>query len=129
MNDLGEVVGLSESAACRRVVRLPKGGYILADVSLIDPVRIGITMITAVRFAKEGRETYDAFKQEIACSPEITRCFIVTGDEDFILIGHFSDTVSSDDWVNARILPDPAISRSTTHLVFRRVKFETAIPV
>jgi Lrp/AsnC family transcriptional regulator, leucine-responsive regulatory protein len=53
----------------------------------------------------------------------------VAGDEDFILIGHLPDMVSYDDWINARILTDPAISRSTTHVVYRRVKFETAIPI
>jgi hypothetical protein len=36
--------------------------------------------------------------------------------------------VSYDDWINARILTDPAISRSTTHVVYRRVNTETAIP-
>jgi DNA-binding Lrp family transcriptional regulator len=129
MGDLGERVGLSEPAARRRVTRLRRDGYIHADVSLIDPARVGITVITAIRFAKESRATYDAFKQEITRTPEIAQCYTVAGDEDFILIGHFPDMVSYDDWINARILTNPAISRSTTHVVYRRVKFETAIPV
>jgi len=37
--------------------------------------------------------------------------------------------VSYDDWINVRILTNSAISRSTTHMVYRRVKFETAIPI
>lgn len=129
MADLGEAVGLSEPATRRRVTRLRKESYILADVSLINPARVGITVITLIRFAKESRATYDAFKQEIARTPEITQCYTVTGDEDFILIGHFPDMVSYDDWINARILTNAAISRSTTHVVYRRVKFETAVPV
>ena len=129
MANLGEAVGLSEPATRRRVTRLRKEAYILADVSLIDPARVGITVITAIHFAKESRATYDAFKQEIARTPEITQCYTVTGDEDFILIGHFPDMVSYDDWINMRILTNAAISRSTTHVVYRRVKFETAIPV
>jgi Lrp/AsnC family transcriptional regulator, leucine-responsive regulatory protein len=129
MVDLGEAVGLSEPATRRRVARLRKDGFILADVSLIDPARVGITVITAIRFGTESRSTYDAFKQEIVRTPEITQCYTVTGDEDFVLIGHFPDMVSYDDWINARILTNPAISRSTTQVVYRRVKFETAIPV
>jgi Lrp/AsnC family leucine-responsive transcriptional regulator len=129
MADLGEAVGLSEPATRRRVTRLRSDGYVLADVSLINPARVGITVITAIRFAKESRATYDAFKQEIARTPEITQCYTVTGDEDFILIGHFPDMISYDDWINMRILTNAAISRSTTHVVYRRVKFETAIPV
>ena len=129
MAGLGEAAGLSEPATRRRVTRLRQDGYILADVSLLDPARIGITVITAIRFSKESRATYDTFKQEIARTQEIAQCYTVTGDEDFILIGHFPDMVSYDDWINARILTNPAISRSTTHVVYRTVKFDTAIPV
>ena len=129
MADLAEAAGLSEPATRRRVTRLRKDGYILADVSLLDPARIGITVITAIRFSKESRLTYDTFKQEIARTQEIAQCYTVTGDEDFILIGHFPDMISYDDWINARILTNPAISRSTTHVVYRTVKFDTAIPV
>lgn len=37
--------------------------------------------------------------------------------------------VSYGDWINARIFTNPATSRSTTHVVYRHVNFETAIPV
>jgi len=47
MADLGEAVGLSEPATRRRVTRLRRNGYIFADVSLIDPARVGITVIGA----------------------------------------------------------------------------------
>lgn len=129
MAELGDLVGLSEPATRRRVARLRSEGYILADVSLIDASRAGITVIVSIRFAQESLQTYDAFKAEILSTPEIAQCYTVTGDEDFILIGHFADMVSYDDWINARILTNPAISRSTTNVVYRRVKFETAIPV
>lgn len=129
MGQLGDQVGLSEPATRRRVNRLRSDGYIVSDVSLIDPARIGITVITALRFEKESRETYDAFKQEISRTSEIVQCYTVTGDEDFILIGHFADMASYDDWINDRVLTNPAISRSTTNVVYRRVKFETAIPL
>ncbi len=128
MAALGEAVGLSEPATRRRVGRLRQAGYIVADVSLVDPERLGIGIIIAIRFEKESRATYDAFKQEILDTPEITQCYTVTGDEDFILIGHFPDMAAYDDWINTRILTNPAVSRSTTHVVYRRVKFETAIP-
>lgn len=129
MAALGERVGLSEPAIRRRVRRLRQDGYILADVSLVEPTLMGITVVVAVRFAKESRDTYDAFKAEIVSTPEIVQCYTVTGDEDFILIGHFTDMGSYDDWVNARILTNPAISRSTTNVVYRRIKYETAIPM
>lgn len=126
---IGNSIGLSEPSVRRRVARLRKEGYILGDVSLIDPSRLGITVIIAVRFEKESQATYDAFKAEIAGTEEITQCYTVTGEEDFILIGHFPDMAAYDDWINQRLLTNPAISRSTTHIVYRQVKFDTAVPL
>lgn len=129
MADLGEEIGLSEPAVRRRVARLRRDGFILADVSLIDPARLGITVIISIRFAKESQQTYDAFKAEITNTAEIAQGYTVTGDDDFILIGHFPDMSAYDEWINSRILTNPAISRSTTNVVYRRFKFETAIPL
>lgn len=127
MAELGTKVALSEPATRRRVAKLREAGAIVADVSLIDPARAGITVIIALRFAVESRDTYDAFKAEILRTPEISQGYTVTGDEDFVLIGHFPTIVDYDAWINERVLTNPAISRSTTRIVYRRVKFDTAI--
>lgn len=129
MADIGEQVGLSEPSVRRRVKTLRDQGYIVADVSLVDPARLGITVIISIRFDKESQQTYNAFKHEIAQTPQISQCYTVTGDEDFILIGHFPDMATYDDWVNERLLTNPAISRSTTNVVYRRVKYDTAVPI
>ncbi|MEM9840930.1 MAG: Lrp/AsnC family transcriptional regulator [Pseudomonadota bacterium] len=129
MASIGEAVGLSEPAVRRRVRRLRDDGYVIADVSLVDPQRVGITVIVSLRFEKESQVTYNQFKAEMAETAEITQCYTVTGDEDFILIGHFADMAAYDAWINERILTNPAISRSTTNVVYRRVKFETAVPL
>lgn len=128
MAAIGDEIGLSEPSVRRRVSRLRKDGVILADVSLVEPSRLGITVIVAVRFEKESQQTYDTFKRQINGTEEITQCYTVAGEADFILIGHFADMAHYDDWVNAHLLTNPAISRSTAHIVYRRVKFETAVP-
>lgn len=128
MHAVGDKVGLSEPSVRRRVRKLRDEGYIIADVSLVDPGKLGITVIISVRFGKESQTTYDAFKAEMTEMTQITQCYTVTGDEDFILIGHFPDMAAYDEWVNERILTNPAISRSTTNVVYRRIKFDTAVP-
>lgn len=128
MMSVGMKVGLSEPAVRRRVKRLRDSGTIVGDVSLVDPDKLGITVIVSVRFEKEGHGTYDAFKAEMASSPQIAQCYTVTGDEDFIVIGHFAHMAAYDEWVNDRILSNPSIARTTTNVVYRRVKFQTAIP-
>ncbi len=129
MADLGDGIGLSEPAVRRRVARLRKAGYILADVSLLDPARLGITVIVSIRFAKESQQTYESFKAEILRTPEISQGYTVTGEDNFIVIGHFHDMVSYDDWINSKLLTNQAISRSTTNVVYRRFNYDTAVPI
>lgn len=126
---IGDAVGLSEPAVRRRVRQLREAGLILADVSLVNVDRLGITVAVLVRFEKESQQAYDAFKTQMSQTPQIAQCYTVTGDEDFLLIGHFPDMVAYDDWVNSELLTNPDISRSTTHVVYRRTKFQTAIPL
>lgn len=127
--DLGERVGLSESAVRRRTAALRASGVIRADVSLLDPARLGVTVIVSIRFEKESAMTYTEFKAHVLSNDAISQCYTVSGDDDFILVGHFTDMGAYDDWVNAVLLTNPAIARSTTNVVYRCVKNSTAIPV
>ncbi len=129
MAAIGAAVGLSEPAVRRRVGRLRRAGMIVADVSLVDPSALGIGIIMAVRFGTESRATYAAFSADIMACPHITQCYTVTGEADFIIIGHFADMAQFDAWVQSDILTRAYIARTTTNIVYRRVKFTTAIPV
>lgn len=126
---IGQSIGLSEPAVRRRVKALRGSEVIIGDVSLIDPEKMGISVITSISFEKESPKAYDRLKALVHDTPQITQCYTVTGDEDFILIGLFSDMAAYDDWINKYILTDPAIARSRTNVVYKRVKFETAFSV
>lgn len=126
---LGEQLGLSPTAVRRRARRLREGGIIRADVSLVEPSKVGISVIVQIRFEKESNATYGAFKRRMLATPEISQCYTVSGDVDFIVIGHFPDLQAYDQWVEAELLADAAVARSTTNIVYRTVKFETAIQV
>ena len=129
LDQLGEEVGLSPSAVRQRIAKLKKEGVIQREVALLDPDRLGVTVIVSVRFEKESLRTYEAFKKEIGTTEEISQCYTVSGEDDFLLIGHFKSMADYDEWVKARLLTNPAIARSTTRVVYRRVKYSTSIPV
>lgn len=129
LDQLGDKVGLSASAVRQRIAKLKKEGVIQREVALLDPDRLGVTVIVSVRFEKESLKTYEAFKKEIHRTEQISQCYTVSGEDDFLLIGHFNSMADYDEWVNARLLTNPAIARSTTRVVYRRVKYSTSIPV
>lgn len=128
-DDLGNELGLSATAVRRRAARLRKEGVIAADVSLINPDHLGISVIVSVRFEKESHATYEAFKKQMKAAPEVRQCYTVSGEVDFILMAHFEDLPAYDDWVAENFLSNPAIARTTTNVVYRSVKFDTAYPV
>ena len=126
---LGAAIGLSASAVRRRVARLRRDGVIRADVCLLDASRVGVTVIVSIRFEKESNATYDAFKRRMIDAPQIAQCYTVSGEADFVLIGHFRNLAAYDLWVERELLSSPAVARSTTSIVYRTVKFDTAVPV
>ena len=126
---LGERVGLSPSAVRRRLARLREAGVITADVSLVSPRASGETVIVGVRMEKESAATYAAFKARMIDCAEVSQCYSVSGEVDFILVVHIADMERYDDWIAEHLLSDPDIARSTAHIVYSRVKYETALPV
>ena len=125
--ELGLRVGLSASAVRRRLKLLRETGVIAADVSIINPEKVGISVIVSIRFEKESHATYEAFKSQLKALPEVAQCYTVSGETDFIVIGHFTDLPSYEVWISQYLLSNPAIARSDTNIVYSRVKFSTAI--
>lgn len=124
---LGAAVGLSPSAVRRRLHRLRADKVIVADVSLVDPARLGITVIISIRMEIESNQSYAAFKNRMLADANVSQCYTVAGPVDFMVIGHFPDLARYEGWIDTNILSDAAIARSDTAIVYSRVKFETAV--
>ncbi|MCW8889284.1 MAG: Lrp/AsnC family transcriptional regulator, partial [Sedimenticola sp.] len=85
---LAEQVGLSPPACLRRVKRLRDEQVITGDVSLVDPQIAGhnINIIVEVEMERDHLELSAQFRKSIMASPEVTQCYAVTGEVDFILV-------------------------------------------
>lgn len=126
---LAREVNLSPSAVRRRLKRLRDEGVITGEVALLSPDALGLTIIVNVRMEKESAETYGRFKSRMRDCAEVSQCYSVSGDTDFILVTHHPDMGSYDSWIAENLLSDPAIARSTSNIVYSRVKFDTALPI
>ena len=126
---LGAQVGLSATAVRRRLARLRAEGVIIGDVSLVDPAKLGTTVIIRVRFEKESHATYAAFKDRMLGDETVSQVYTVSGPEDFVVIAHPPDLPAYDDWIAANLLSDDNLARSETNIVYKRVKYATIVPV
>jgi len=129
--DLAEKIGLSPPACLRRVRRLREEGVIMAEVALINPQRVGryINIIVEVEMVRDQLDIYDAFKRKMDSVPEVTQCYQVAGEVDFLLMLMVEDMESYETFTRQYLSTDANLSKFRTLISLRRNKFSTAIPL
>lgn len=128
-DDLAEELNISASSVRRRLKRLRDKRIIARDVSIVDPGRRLVTVITSIRLLNETHSVYEAFKRKMRKSPEVAQCYTVSGEADFVVLAHFNDLQCYEEWIDRHILSDDTVQRSETNIVYSRVKYETALNV
>lgn len=126
---LAELVGLSPPACLKRVRRLRESGVIMADVSLLDPVSAGhkINIIVEVEMERDRQELSAQFRKAILASPEVTECYAVTGEVDFILVVSVPDMQAYEAFTRNVLYKHSNMRKYRTLISLDRVKYETAI--
>ena len=126
---LAEEVGLSPPACLRRVRRLREEGIIAADVALVNPQAVGrkINIIVEVEMERDQQELTSIFQNAIQKAPEVTQCYAVTGDVDFILVISVPDMQAYDEFTQRVLYTQPNLRKFRSLISLRRIKFETAI--
>ena len=132
---LAQAVGLSPSAALRRVKRLEEAGAIAAYVALLSPERIGLplTAYLNVRLEKHTerhkRNPMDLFKAAVQTWPEVVECASLTGEMDYLLRVVVEDMSHYSRFIMDTLLKHPSVQDCKTSFVLDRVKNTTALPV
>ncbi|WP_185960185.1 Lrp/AsnC family transcriptional regulator [Erythrobacter insulae] len=124
---IGTEVNLSASAVRRRLSAMRNAGIIVADVALIDPARRGLTFITSVTFDREDIQAYENFEKTMLAEPAVAQCYSVSGDYDFILLVFAETPAAYAAWGKRVLMPNPAIGRYSTAIVWSQVKFSTVV--
>ena len=127
--ELGEVVGLSGTSCQRRLKRLRETGAITADVSIVAPHVAGmqVTAIVLIKLEREQNNLLDDFKRRIASYPEVTQCYYVTGEADFILVINTSSMEDYGAFTERAFFTDKNVKSFQTYVSMRTVKFSTKV--
>lgn len=128
---LASDVGVSPAACSRRVKRLRDTGAIVREVAVINPTITGkfMTAIIEVTFDRHSASHKEAFLRLIEDKPEISQCYMVTGDSDLILFVHVEDMEAYDRMRTRLFDSNPNVIRYRTVFSIRCVKFESAIQI
>lgn len=129
--ELAERVGLSPPACLRRVRKLRESGIIVADVALVDPLQVGqrLNIIVEVEMARDQLDIYDAFVRQMRSAPEVSQCYQVTGEVDFVLVVQVPDMQRYEAFARRALASNPHLNKFRTLISLRREKFSTAVEV
>lgn len=85
--DLSDRIGLSLTPTLRRVRRLEAAGYIEGYTALLDEQRLigSLSAFVSVTLEKQSEDTLGLFEAQIVAIEEVTSCFQITGNFDYMM--------------------------------------------
>ena len=129
--DLGERLNLSASQAARRRQRLEQDHVITGYTARLDPAKVGLTVqaFVQVQMAAHSAEAARSFASLISTLPEVTSCWTLTGEADYLLAVWCADLPALNLLIQQRLLPHPAVARVQSQIVMDRLKDNAGLPL
>lgn len=120
---LGEKVGLSASAAHRRVAQLRESGVITGYRAILSHEARGrpSTVMVNVTLKDQRQDTMAAFEREILRCPEIAECFLMSGEADYMIQVEVRRDDSYERIHRETLARLPGVTRLASHFVIREV--------
>jgi len=129
--ELAERIGLSPSAASRRVQRLQSAKVIERQIAVIDPAKVGIRtlLIVGIEVERERPELVEPLRRWIRSEPWVQQAYYVTGSADYVLMVSAPDIGSFDEFMTRMMVSNPNVRRFTTNVAMTVVKRGLFVPV
>ncbi len=129
--ELAEIVGMSRTSCWRRIRDFEQAGLIERQVALLSPKAAGLNLqvLLSVAMTEHTDENRHGFEQHVSVLSEVTECFSVSGDRDYVLHVVVRDMDAYNEFLNRQVLKHPAVRSASSTFVLRRVKYSTALPI
>jgi DNA-binding Lrp family transcriptional regulator len=128
--DLSKKIGLSPAPTLERVKKLENSGIITSYHAKVDSSAIGLNVRTfvLVSLAWQKDNALENFIAKVNNIKEITECYIITGDADFILKIVCKDIATYEMLLFKTLSQIEEIERLKTLMTLSRVKKEKVLP-
>lgn len=130
-SDLADIAGMSRTSAWRRIRDFEESGLIERRVALLNPQLAGfhIQVLLAVSMTEHTDENRRSFEELVESLSEVTECFTVAGERDYVLHVVVPDMETYTEFLQSRILKHPAVRSASSTFVLRRIKYTTMLPL
>ena len=128
--ELAEAAGATPSSCWRRLDELRKRGVIQRAVAVIDPAALGLTVnvFVQVTLEKQTEAALRAFQNRIARRPEVMECYLMSGDDDYLLRVVVEDLAQYHRFVVDHLTTIPGVANLRSSFALDQVKYTTALP-
>ena len=129
--ELAKAVNLSPSPCLNRVRALEKSGVIDRYVTLLDPLKLGLTVSVFIQVSleKQMRNALDTFEASILGRDEVMECYLMTGDADYLLRVVVADVQSIERFIVDYLAKIPGVASIKSSFALKQVKYKTALPL
>lgn len=121
--EVGEAVGLSASAASRRIQALESSGAIRGYRALIDDRLLGkrTTIYVRVTLERQSAAVLGAFETAVRRCREIVSCHLMAGQYDYMLVARVADIDDYGRLHQNELSRLPGVTRLETSFALREV--------
>jgi Lrp/AsnC family transcriptional regulator len=129
--ELGEKIGLSQSAVWRRIQSLRDEGVIKEQPVKLDREKVGLnTMVFAhVKLTSHGRSNLAEFSEAVSECPEVLDCYVLLGNVDFLLRIVTADIKAYERFFFEKLSQLPGIQEVNSSIVLSDIKHTTVLPI
>jgi len=122
---------LSKTAVYERIRRLERNGVITNYVALVDKekVRRDFMVLCQIRLVQHTKENVLKFEREILKLEEVSECFHVGGDYDYILKIHAEDMKSYREFMLTKLTTINNIGNTQSSFVINEVKNSPSVHI
>jgi len=129
--DLAERVHLSESACLRRVRALEEAGVIDRYAAIVNQARVGLpgNVFVSITLNRQEQTDLAAFEAAVKRVPEVMECYLMTGQQDYLLRVVVSDPADFERLHSQHLTRLPGVARVQSSFALRSVRKSAELPV
>ena len=130
-SEMARELGLPATTLQERIRRLEKSGVIQQYRTVIDPLKVGLTVQAFVAVTLDRHQSSDIrdFETQIKTIPNIRACYHLSGRFDYLLHLVAADLQELGDLVKVKLTTLPDFGRCETYLTFSEVETAGGFPL
>ena len=129
--DLAERVHLSESACLRRVRALEEARVIDRYTAVINQSKVGLpgNVFVSITLNRQEQADLAAFEEAVKRVPEVMECYLMTGQQDYLLRVVVSDPSDFERLHSQHLTRLPGVARVQSSFALRTVRKGAELPL